>query len=85
VAGGHSLASSDNLVGKKQVCSEFRIDAVLLYQKLVNKQLKALINSVVSITVDNFLKTNRVLFRKILPVVFWPFKEVSYMDARVFK
>jgi hypothetical protein len=40
---------------------------VLLYQKLVNKQLKALINSFVSITVNNFLKTNRVLFCKVLP------------------
>jgi hypothetical protein len=43
---------------------------MLLYQKLVNKQLKALINSVVSIAVNNFLKTNKVLFYKILPVVF---------------
>jgi hypothetical protein len=58
---------------------------VSLYQKLINKQLKALINSVVSIAVNNFLKTNRVLFRKILLVVFWPFKEVSHIDARVFK
>jgi hypothetical protein len=57
---------------------------VLLYQKLVNKQLKALINSVVSIVVDN-IKTDRVLFRKILLVVFWPFKEVSHIDTRVFE
>jgi hypothetical protein len=61
------------------------MDAMSLYQKLVNKQLKALINSVVSIAVNNFLKTNRVLFRKILLVVFWPFEEVSHMDARVFE
>jgi c-di-AMP phosphodiesterase-like protein len=85
MAGKHSLASGDNLVNKKQVCSEFRIDAMLLYQKLVNKQLKALINSVVSIAVNNFLKTNRVLFRKILPVVFWPFKKVLYINTHVFK
>jgi hypothetical protein len=41
-----------------------------LYQELVNKQLKVLINSFVSITVNNFLKTNKVLFRKVLPIVF---------------
>jgi hypothetical protein len=58
---------------------------MLLYQKLVNKQLKALINSVVSIIVDNFLKTNKVLFRKILLIVFWPFKEVLHINTRVFK
>jgi hypothetical protein len=43
---------------------------MLLYQKLVNKQLKTLINSVVNIIVNNFLKTNKVLFYKILLVVF---------------
>jgi hypothetical protein len=43
---------------------------VSLYQKLVNKQLKALINSVASIAINNFLKTNKVPFRKILLVVF---------------
>jgi hypothetical protein len=64
---------------------EFRINAMLLYQKLVNKQLKALINSVVSIIVDNFLKTNKVLFCKILLIVFWPFKEVLHINTRVFK
>ena len=81
----HSLANGNNLVDKKQVCSEFGIDAVLLYQKLVNKQLKTLINSFVSIAVDNFLKTNRVLFRKVLPIVFWSFKEVLYVNTSVFK
>jgi hypothetical protein len=43
---------------------------MLLYQKLVNKQLKALIDSLVNITVNNFLKTNRVLFCEVFPVVF---------------
>jgi hypothetical protein len=43
---------------------------VLLYQKLVNKQLKALINSFVSIIINNFLKTNKVLFCKVLLIVF---------------
>jgi c-di-AMP phosphodiesterase-like protein len=79
------LASNNNLVNKKQVCSEFKINVMLLYQKLVNKQLKALINSVVSIVINNFLKTNRVLFRKILLVVFWPFKEVLHINTYVFK
>jgi hypothetical protein len=58
---------------------------VLLYQKLVNKQLETPINSFVSVTVNNFLKTNRVLFRKILPIVFWPFKEVPYISRSVFE
>jgi hypothetical protein len=61
------------------------MDAVLLYQQLVNKQLKALINSFVSVTVDDFLKTNRVLFRKILLIVFWPFEEVLYISTSVFE
>jgi hypothetical protein len=56
-----------------------------LYQELVNKQLKALINSLVSIAVDDFLKTDRVLFREVLPVVFWPFKEVPYVNTSVFE
>jgi hypothetical protein len=58
---------------------------VSLYQKLVNKQLKALINSFVSVTVNNFLKTDGVLFRKILLIVFWPFKEVLHISTSVFK
>jgi hypothetical protein len=79
------LANSNNLVNKEQVCSEFGINAVSLYQELVNKQLKALINFFVSITVNNFLKTNRVLFRKVLSIVFWSFKEVPYINTSVFK
>jgi hypothetical protein len=58
---------------------------VLLYQELVNKQLKTLINSFVSIAVNNFLKTNRVLFYKVLLIVFWSFKEVPYVNASVFE
>jgi hypothetical protein len=61
------------------------MDAMLLYQKLVNKQLKALINSLINIAVDNTLKADRVLFRKILPIVFWPFKKVLYMSTSVFE
>jgi hypothetical protein len=79
------LASGDNFVGKEQVCSEFRMNAVLLYQKLVNKQLKALIDSFVSIVVNNFLETNRVLFYKVLLIVFWSFKEVPHMNTSVFE
>jgi hypothetical protein len=58
---------------------------VLLYQKLVNKQLKTLINSFVSIAVDNFLKTDGVLFRKVLLIVFWSFKEVLHVNTSVFE
>jgi hypothetical protein len=58
---------------------------VLLYQELVNKQLKALIDSLVSIAVNDFLKTNRVPFREVLPVVFWPFKEVPHINVSVFE
>jgi hypothetical protein len=58
---------------------------VSLYQELVNKQLKALINSLVSITVNDFLKTDRVLFREVLPVIFWSFKEVPHINTSVFK
>jgi hypothetical protein len=79
------LASSDNLVNKEQVCLEFGIDAVLLYQKLINKQLKTLINSFVSITVNNFLKTNSVLFCEVLLIVFWFLKEVPHINTSVFK
>jgi hypothetical protein len=58
---------------------------MLLYQKLVNKQLKTLINSFVSVTVNDFLKTDGVPFRKILLIVFWPFKEVLYISTSVFE
>jgi hypothetical protein len=58
---------------------------MLLYQKLVNKQLEALIDSLISIAVNNTLKADRVLFRKILPIVFRPFKEVLHMSTSVFK
>jgi hypothetical protein len=58
---------------------------VSLYQELVNKQLKTLINSFVSIAVDNFLKTNRVLFCEVLPIVFWSFKEVPHINTSVFE
>jgi hypothetical protein len=61
------------------------MDAVSLYQELVNKQLEALIDSFVSIVIDNFLETNRVLFCEVLPIVFWSFKEVPYVNASVFK
>jgi hypothetical protein len=61
------------------------MDAVSLYQELVNKQLKALIDSLVSIAVDDFLKTDGVPFREVLPVVFWPFKEVPHVNASVFE
>jgi hypothetical protein len=56
-----------------------------LYQELVNKQLKTLINFFVNITVNNFLKTNKVLFYKVFPIVFWFFKEVPYVNISVFK
>jgi hypothetical protein len=56
-----------------------------LYQKLVNKQLEALINSFISIAVDNTLKADRVLFRKILLIVFRPFKEVPHISTSVFE
>jgi hypothetical protein len=48
------------------------MNTITLYQELVNKQLKTLINSFVNIavTVNNSLKTNKVLFYKILPIVF---------------
>jgi hypothetical protein len=58
---------------------------VSLYQELVNKQLKTLINSLVSIAVDNFLKTDKVLFCEVLLIVFWPFKEVPHINASVFE
>jgi hypothetical protein len=58
---------------------------VLLYQKLVNKQLKALIDSFVSIAVNNFLETDRVLFCEVLLIVFWSFKEVPYVNTSVFE
>jgi hypothetical protein len=58
---------------------------VSLYQELVNKQLKALIDSFVSIAVNNFLKTNRVLFCKVLLIVFWFFKEVPHINTSVFE
>jgi hypothetical protein len=58
---------------------------MLLYQKLVNKQLKTLINSFVSIIVNNFLKTDRVLFYKVLLIIFWFFKEVLYINTSVFE
>jgi hypothetical protein len=58
---------------------------VLLYQELVNKQLETLINSFVSIAVDDFLKTNGVLFCEVLPIVFWSFEEVPHVNASVFE
>jgi hypothetical protein len=58
---------------------------MLLYQKLINKQLKALIDSFINIAVDNTLKANRVPFCKILLIVFQPFKEVPYISTSVFK
>jgi hypothetical protein len=61
------------------------MNIMLLYQKLVNKQLEALIDSFISIVVDNTLKANRVLFRKILPIVFRPFKEVPHISTSVFE
>jgi hypothetical protein len=61
------------------------VNAVALYQELINKQLKALINSFVRIAINDFLKTDRVSFRKVLPIVFWSFKEVPYVNARVFE
>jgi hypothetical protein len=61
------------------------MDAVSLYQKLVNKQLKALIDSFVSIAVDDFLKTDRVLFREVLSIVFWSFEKVPYVNTGVFE
>jgi hypothetical protein len=61
------------------------VNAVALYQELINKQLKALINSFVRIAINDFLKTDRVPFRKVLPIVFWSFKEVPHVNARVFK
>jgi hypothetical protein len=56
-----------------------------LYQELVNKQLKTLINSFVSIAVDNFLKTDGVLFCEVLSIVFWSFEEVPHVNASVFE
>jgi hypothetical protein len=61
------------------------MDAVSLYQELVNKQLEALIDSLVSIAVDDFLKTDGVLFREVLPVVFWSFEEVPHVNTSVFE
>jgi hypothetical protein len=58
---------------------------VLLYQKLVNKQLKALIDSFVSITVDDFLKTDGVPFYEVLPIVFWFFEKVPHVNIGVFE
>jgi hypothetical protein len=58
---------------------------VSLYQELVNKQLKTLINSFVSIAVNNFLKTDKVLFCKVLLIVFWFFEEVLYINTSVFE
>jgi hypothetical protein len=58
---------------------------MLLYQKLINKQLEALIDSLISIAVDNTLKADRVLFRKILSIVFRPFEEVLYISTSVFE
>jgi hypothetical protein len=61
------------------------MDAVLLYQELVNKQLEALIDSFVSIAVDDFLKTDGVLFCEVLLIVFWSFEKVPYMNIGVFE
>jgi hypothetical protein len=58
---------------------------MLLYQKLVNKQLKALIDSLISIIVNNTLKADGVPFCKILPIVFQPFKEVPHISTSVFE
>jgi hypothetical protein len=58
---------------------------MLLYQKLVNKQLETLINSFISIAVNNTLKADRVPFRKILLIVFRPFEEVPHMSTSVFE
>jgi hypothetical protein len=61
------------------------MDAVSLYQELVNEQLEALIDSFVSIAVDDFLETDRVPFCEVLPIVFWSFKEVPHVNASVFE
>jgi hypothetical protein len=58
---------------------------VLLYQELINKQLEALIDSFVSITVDDFLETNKVLFREVFLIVFWFFKKVPHINTSVFE
>jgi hypothetical protein len=61
------------------------VNTVALYQELIDKQLKALINCLISIVVDNTLKADSVLFRKVLLIVFWFFKEVPHISTSVFE
>jgi hypothetical protein len=81
------LTNNNNLINKEQVSLKFKVNIIVLYQELVNKQLKTLTNSFVSIIiiVNNSLKTNKVLFYKILLIIFWSFKKVLYINTNVFK